>query len=216
MDEHTNRNIVFYHNPHSRAAMVHWMLEEVGADYETRLISFEKGENKSPEFLALNPMGKLPTLVVDDIAITETPAIITWLADAFPGAGLAPAIGSLERATWYRWLFFGGSCIEPAMVDKMMQRPEPERKGAVGWGSYDDVVDTLEKALAPGPYLLGDAFSAADVYVGSELNWGGMFGAPRLKESAILKDYVDRVTSREAYKRAERRDQELLGKNEQA
>ena len=213
MTEHSK--IVFYHNPQSRAAMVHWMLEEVGADYETRLVSFDKGEHKSSEFLALNPMGKLPTLVVDGTPITETPAIIAWLADAYPDAGLAPPVGSLERATWYRWLFFGGSCIEPAMVDRMLQRPEPERKGAVGWGSYDDVVDTLEKALDPGPYLLGDTFSAADVYVGSELNWGGMFGAPRLKESAVLKDYVDRVTAREAYKRAEQEDEKLLEESKQ-
>jgi len=203
------REIVFYHNPQSRAAMVHWMLEEVGAKYETRLISFAKAEHKSPEFLAINPMGKLPTLVVDGTPITETPAIIAWLADAYPAAGLAPALGSLERASWYRWLFFGGSCIEPAMVDQMLQRPAPARKGAVGWGSYNDVIDTLEAALDGRPYLLGETFSAADVYVGSELNWGGMFGAPRLKESETLQAYVHRVTDRPAYKRAAEADQKL-------
>jgi glutathione S-transferase len=201
--------IVFYHNPRSRATMVRWMLEEVGADYETRLLSFEKGEHKSPEFLSINPMGKLPTIVVDGTAVTETPAIIAWLADAYPDAGLAPPPGSVERATWYRWLFFGGSCIEPAMIDQMLQRPAPAQKGAIGWGSYDDVVDTLEAALQSRPYLSGATFSAADLYVGSELNWGGMFGAPRIKDSEILQAYVQRVTGRPAYKRAAAADEKL-------
>jgi glutathione S-transferase len=202
--------IIFFHNPQSRAAMVHWMLEEVGADYETRLISFDKGDNKKPEFLKLNPMGKIPTIVVDGTAITETPAIIAWLADAYPKAGLAPAVGSPERGTWYRWLFFGGSCIEPALVDRMFDRPEPPRKGALGWGSYDDVIDTLEKVLSEGPYLVGNSFSAADLYIGSELHWGTMFGAPRLKESNVIANYVARMTDRPAYKRSSEADQALM------
>jgi glutathione S-transferase len=202
--------IIFFHNPQSRAAMVHWMLEEVGADYDTRLISFDKGDNKKPEFLKLNPMGKIPTIVVDGTAITETPAIIAWLADAYPKAGLAPAVGSPERGTWYRWLFFGGSCIEPALVDRMFDRPEPPRKGALGWGSYDDVIDTLEKVLSEAPYLVGNSFSAADLYIGSELHWGTMFGAPRLKESNVIADYVARMTDRPAYKRSSEADQALM------
>src|SRR5262245_34474047 len=109
----------FYHNPKSRAAIVHWMLEEVGAEYRIHHIDFEKGDNKRPEFLAINPMGKIPTLVVDGQVITEAPAIIAWLADAYPKAGLAPDVGSLERGAWYRWLFFGGSCFEPALADQM-------------------------------------------------------------------------------------------------
>jgi glutathione S-transferase len=195
--------IVFYHNPQSRAAIVHWMLEEVGADYEIRLVDLQKGEHKRPEFLAINPMGKIPAIVTAGAVITETPAILAWLADAFPKAGLAPGLGSPERGTYYRWLFFGGSCIEPAMVDQMFKRPPPERKGAVGWGSYDDVIDTVEKALQPGPYLLGDKFSAADVYIGSQLRWGGIFGAPRLKESPVISAYVQRCTSRPAYRRTQ-------------
>jgi glutathione S-transferase len=208
--------IIFYHNPQSRAVMVHWMLEEVGADYDTRLLSFDKGEHKSPEFLAINPMGKLPTIVVDGTPITETPAIIAWLADAYPESGLAPPLGSLARATWYRWLFFGGSCIEPAMVDQMLHRPAPAQKGAVGWGSYDDVIDALEATLQAQPYLLGDSFTAADLYVGSELNWGGMFGAPRLKESDILQAYVRRVTERPAYERAAAVDAKLSQRHQQS
>jgi glutathione S-transferase len=193
--------IVFYHNPQSRAAIVHWMLEEVGADYEIHPIDFQKGDHKTPEFLAINPMGKIPTIVVDGTVITEAPAIIAWLADAYPDAGLAPPVASLERGAYYRWLFFGGSCIEPAMADEMFKRPAPDRKGAIGWGSYDDVIDTIEAALRPGPYLLGDRFCAADLYIGSELMWASQFGARRLKESPVITDYVACCVKRPAFRR---------------
>jgi glutathione S-transferase len=191
--------IVFFHNPQSRAAMAHWMLEEVGAQYEIRHIDFQKGDHKKPEFLALNPMGKIPTIIVDGTVITEAPAIIAWLADAYPEADLAPPVGSPERGTYYRWLFFGGSCIEPAIVDQMFKRPPPAQTSALGWGTYDDVIRTVEKALEPGPFLLGEKFSAADVYVGSELSWAGQFGAPRIKESSIISAYVERCRARPAF-----------------
>lgn len=193
--------IIFYHNPMSRAVIVHWMLEEAGAEYEIRHIDFEKGDNRTPEFLAVNPMGKLPTIVVDGTPITETPAIIAWLADAYPAARLAPPVGSAERGTWYRWLFFGGSCFEPALIDQMFDRPAPDRPGALGWGSYKAVLAALEKGLQPGPYLLGENFSAADLYIGAEINWAMMFGAPGLKDNSVFTDYVERLTARPAYQR---------------
>ena len=194
--------IIFYHNPQSRASIVHWMLEEVGADYEVRLIDFNAGENRTPEFLAVNPMGKIPTVVDRGVIVTEAAAIVAYLADRFPAAGLAPSTDSPERGAYYRWLFFGAGCIEPAVVDKMFQRPEVERKGAIGYGSYDDTVDTIEKALQPGPYLLGERFSAADVYIGAQLGWAGMFGAPRIKDSPVIRADVERCTARPAYRRA--------------
>jgi glutathione S-transferase len=193
--------IVFYHNPQSRAQMAHWMLEEAGAPYRIVPIDFEKGENRTPSFLAVNPMGKLPTIVHRGVVVTETAAIIAYVADAFPAAGLAPAPDDPLRGAYYRWLFFGAGCIEPALLDKMMKRPEVERKTAVGWGSYEDVVATLKKALAVGPYLLGDKFSAADVYVGSEVRWAMMFGAPGLKGEKVFDDYVARLSARPAAKR---------------
>lgn len=193
--------IAFYHNPKSRAAIVHWMLEEVGADYEIHPIDLQKGDHKTPVFLALNPMGKIPTVVVDGTVITEAPAIIAWLADAYPAAGLAPAVGSAERGAYYRWLFFGGSCMEPAMTDEMFKRPPVASKSAIGWGSFDEVVDTLEAGLRPGPWLLGERFSAADLYIGAELAWAGRFGVPRLKESKIIGDYVGRCVARPAFLR---------------
>jgi len=193
--------IVFYHNPRSRAQMVHWMLEEAGAPYRIVPIDFEKEEHKTPSFLALNPMGKLPTIVHRGTVVTETAAIIAYIADAFPKAGLAPAIDDPLRGTYYRWLFFGAGCFEPALLDRMMKRPAPERKTAVGWGSYEDVVATLGIALGKGPYLLSERFSAADVYVGSEIRWAMMFGAPGLKGEKVFDDYVARLGTRPALQR---------------
>ena len=193
--------MVFYHNPRSRSQMAHWMLEEAGAPYRIVPVDFEKGEHKTPAFLALNPMGKLPTIVDRGTVVTETAAIIAYLADAFPKAGLAPPVGDPARCTYYRWLFFGAGCFEPALLDTMLKRPPPERKMAVGWGSYEDVLTTLKTALAKGPYLLGDTFSAADVYVGSELRWAMMFGAPGLKGEKVFDDYVARLATRPALQR---------------
>jgi len=193
--------IVFYHNPRSRAQMVHLMLEEAGAPYRIVPIDFEKGEHKTPSFLALNPMGKLPTIEHRGVVVTETAAIIAYIADAFPAAKLAPAPGDALRGPYYRWLFFGAGCMEPALIDKMMQRPPVERKAAVGWGSYEDVMATLKTALTKGPYLLGEPFSAADVYVGSQLRWAMMFGAPGLKGEKVFDDYVARLSARPAAQR---------------
>jgi glutathione S-transferase len=195
--------ITFYYNPRSRAQMVRWMLEEVGAPYRLVTLDFEKNEHKSPEFLAINPMGKLPTIVHRGTVVTETAAIIAYLADIFPQAGLAPPPGDSARGAYYRWLFFGAGCFEPALLDKMLQRPEPKSKAAVGWGSYQEVVAALKTALTPGPYLLGEQFTAADVYVGSEISWAMMFGAPGLKGDPVFDEYVARITARPAYTKAQ-------------
>jgi len=197
--------MTLYYNPQSRASVARWMLEEVGADYQLQHIDFTKGESRSPEFLAINPMGKIPTLVLDDgTVLTENGAIIAWLADAFPQAGLMPPPGASARGTVLRWLFFCGSCFEPALTDRMMRKDAPLSRQAVGWGDYDDVIATIEKALTPGPFVLGAAFSAADVYLGASLAWAGRFGAPLVGESKVIQDYVGRVTAREAFARAAR------------
>ena len=196
-----SEEIVFYHNPQSRSQMAHWMLEEAGAPYKIVPIDFAKGENRAPEFLAINPMGKLPTIVHRDTVVTETAAIIAYIADAFPDAGLAPSPGDPLRGAYYRWLFFGAGCFEPALLDKMMDRPPVERKSAVGWGSYEEVLATLKKALSGGPYLLGEKFSAADVYIGSEVRFAMMFGASGLKGEKVFEDYVALLSARPAAKR---------------
>ena len=193
--------IVFYHNPQSRSQMVRWMIEEADAPHRIVLIDFAKNEHKAPAFLALNPMGKLPTIEHRGTIVTETAAIIAYLADTFPQAGLAPALCEPARGAYYRWLFFGAGCFEPALLDKMMKRPEVERKSAVGWGSYDDVLATLKTALATGPYLLGDKFTAADIYVGSELNFAVMFGAPGLEGEPAIDAYLARLAERPAFQR---------------
>jgi glutathione S-transferase len=195
-----SEEVIFYHNPRSRAQMVHWMLEELGVPYQIRHIDFEKRENRTPEFLAINPMGKLPTIVHHGVTVTETAAIIAYLADAFPAAGLAPAIDDPKRGTWLRWIVFGASCFEPALLDTMMKRPEMPKANA-GYGSYDDVLHALEVMLEPGPWILGEAFSAADVYVGAELAWGSSFGAPDILDRPKLAAYIEQVKARPAHQR---------------
>jgi len=194
-----HEEIVFYHNPMSRGRMVHWMLEEIGVPYRTELLSFDKGEHKKPAFLALNPMGKLPAIVHRGTVVTECGAIITYLADAFPAAKLAPAGDDTARGTYLRWMFFGQGCIEPALIDRMLARPPPTRPTAVGYGNYDDVVKALDIALTPGPYILGERFSAVDVYIGSQLGFGMM--TKSLDPQPIFQNYVGLLSQRPAYKR---------------
>lgn len=202
-EETVSDEIVFHHNPRSRAAIAHWMLEEVGAPYRIVPVSFEAGETRTPDFLAINPMGKLPVIQHRGRVVTETPAILAYLADAFPEAGLAPDPGSPERGAYYRWLFFGAAAFEPALIDAMMGRPEVSRSTA-GWGTYEDVMATLRGVLGGlgEGYLAGAAFSAADLYVASELSWAGMFGAPGIKGDPVLDAYVARCTDRPAARRA--------------
>jgi glutathione S-transferase len=200
-----SEELVFYHNPRSRAQMAHWMLEEIGAPYRTVIVDFQAGENRKPEFLAINPMGKLPTLSHGGTVVTETGAIIAYLADAFPQAGLAPPVGDRARGAYYRWLFFGAGCFEPALIDKLTHRPDAQRQ-MIGYGSYDEVIGALLGVLSKSPYLLGEAFSAADLYVGAQINWAMMFGGPGLKGVPAFDAYVARITERPAYKRAAAKD----------
>jgi glutathione S-transferase len=200
--------IVFYHWPRSRGRTVHWMLEEIGAPYRVQLINLEKGEHKSAGFLAVNPMGKLPVLVHRGTVITETGAIITFLADQYPAAGLAPHIGEPARGAYLRWMFFAAACVDPAMIDRMLERPVPERVGAVGYGRYEHVFDVLEQTLAPGPYLKGERFSAADLYLGAQLGFGLM--TKTLEPRAVFQAYLARVTARPAYARAVAQGEALI------
>ena len=194
--------IVFYHNPQSRSQMVHWMLEEVGAPYRAHLMKWETQDAKTPEFLAINPMGKIPVIQHRGATVTETAAIIAYLADAFPQAGLAPEPGSPERGSYYRWLFFAAGCVEPALLDAMSPRGAPANSRAAGYGSYDAVVDTLRQVLGARAWVAGERFSAADLYVAAELGFMSLFGAPRIKGDAVFEAYLARCTDREGYRRA--------------
>ncbi|WP_375767448.1 glutathione S-transferase family protein [Archangium gephyra] len=205
-----SNELVFYTNPMSRGRMVRWMLEEVGQPYRTELLEFGT-TMKAPAYLAINPMGKVPALRHGDTVITEVAAICTYLADAFPQAGLAPAPGSRERGPYYRWLFFGAGPIESSVNNKAMgfQVP-PERAGASGYGSLDAVLHTLEGAVSHGDYLVGDRFTAADLYVGSQLGWGMQFGT--IEKRPAFERYVGRIMQRPAAIRAREIDDALMPK----
>jgi glutathione S-transferase len=202
--------IAFYHNPQSRGRIVHWMLEEANAPYEIKVVDFEKKEHKSADFLSINPMGKIPAIVHRGTVITESAAICAYLADAFPAAGLAPALDDPKRGTYLRWLFFGSGCLEPAIIDQMFSRPPLSRPTAMGYGNYADTLNTLEKALTPGPFVLGDRFSAADVFIGSAMGWGLALKA--LEPRPVFGAYLARMLERPAYQRANAQN-EALAKN---
>ena len=205
---HMSDEIVFYYNPMSRARTVHWMLEEIGAPYRIELVDLQKGEQKKAAFLAVNPMGKLPAIVHRGTVITETGAICTYLADAFPAAGLAPRLDEPVRGTYLRWMFFGAGCVDSALIDRMLARPAPERTSALGYGRYEDLVETLEKAITPGPYILQQRFSAADVYLGSQINFGMI--SKTLEPRAAFQNYVNLLVQRPAYKRFQAQREQLL------
>ena len=205
-----SEEVIFYHNPMSRGRMVHWMLEETGAPYRFELINFEQGDNKKPAFLAVNPMGKLPAIVHRGTVVTECGAIITYLADAFPAAKLAPALDDPARGTYLRWMFFGQGCIDSALIDRMLSRPPVSKPGALGYGNYDDVVRAVEKALDPGPYILGNRFSAVDVYIGSQLGFGMMTKC--LEPRPAFQNYVGLISQRPAYKRANEQGEQLAAR----
>jgi glutathione S-transferase len=201
-------DMVFYHNPMSRARMVHWMLEEVGAPYRIQLVDLQKGEQKQPAFLAVNPMGKLPVIVHRGSVITETGAIFVYLADAFPAAGLAPRADEPARGSYLRWMFFGAACVDSALIDRMLSRPIPEKSSALGYGRYEDVIETLQQAITPGPYILHERFSAADVYLGSQIGFGMM--TKTIEPRPAFQSYLGRLSQRAAYQRVEAQGGKLM------
>lgn len=191
-------DLVLYHAVPSRGVIVRWMLEEVGEPYEVRLLNLKAGDQLKPEYLAVNPMGKVPALVHKGTVLTESAAICCYLADAFPKAGLAPAIGDPRRGPYLKWLFYGPSCVEPAMTDKALGR-EPPPRGPTGWLGLDAELDIIAKAVAAGPWLLGDQFTAADVVIGSGLRWGTLFKL--IPEREDLAGYLGRLAARPALRR---------------
>ena len=206
--------LTLYHAAPSRSSVVHWMLEELGQPYDIKLVSFKKGENRQPAFLAINPMGKLPTLKHGDAIVTEAAAICTYLADEFPQAKLNIPIGDPRRGVYLKWLFFGPSCFEPAITERAFPRKEPPPRSTLGFGDFDTVMDVMAKAAgAADPYLMGKQFTAADVVIGSGLRWGMMFKlVPERPEFAA---YVARLSERPALKRATEKDAALQKQQEQ-
>ena len=199
-------DLIFYTNPQSRGRIARWMLEEVGAEYRTEVIEYGT-EMKSPPYIDINPMGKVPAISHRGHVVTETAAICAYLADAFPAAGLAPA--PEERGAYYRWLFFAAGPLEAAVINTHLGFEVPaEREGMIGYGTYATVMDVLGAELAKTDYAAGSRFTAADVYLGAHIGWGFQFGTIEKRPSLV--EYFARLESRPARQRAEELDDALL------
>ena len=205
----SSAEIVLYTNPMSRGRIARWMLEETGQPYRAEVLEYG-APMKSPQYLAINPMGKVPAIVHGGVVVTECAAICAWLADAFPEAGLAPAPGDPLRGPYYRWLFFAAGPLEAAVTAKSLGLLAPaEKSGMAGYGSYEQTVDALETVVAgAAPWLLGERFSAADVYVGSQVVWGQQFGS--LPARPAFAAYAARLQARDAYRRATALDDAMM------
>ena len=196
--------LTFYTNPKSRGRIVRWMLEETGAPYTTEILEYGTSMKAAP-YLAINPMGKVPAIRHGDTVVTECAAICAYLADAFPQAGLAPPPHSAARGPYYRWLFFAAGPLEAAWTNRALGVVvPPERSAMVGYGSFEQVLDTLEAAIGARTYLAGDRFSAADVYVGSQLGFGMQFGM--IDKRPAFARYWAGLEARPAKRRAEEID----------
>jgi glutathione S-transferase len=201
-------DLIFYTNPMSRGRIVRWMLEEVGEPYQTQVMDYAT-TLKGPEYLAVNPMGKVPALKHGEVVVTEAAAICAYLADAFPQKGLAPPPGDKRRGTYFRWLFFGAGPVEQATgVRALGVEIKPDQKRMMGFGDMADTLNAMESAISGRDYVLGDAFSAADVYFGSQVNWGLQFGSIDKRPAFI--NYSERLQARPAYKRATEIDDKLM------
>jgi len=207
-----SNEIIFYHNPMSRGQIVRWMLEEVGAPYDTEILDYASGM-KGDEYRAVNPMMKVPAIAHKGRIVTEAAAICAYLADVFPEAGLGPRED--EKADYYRWMFFAAGPLEQATTNHAVGfEPTPERERMFGYGNYDLAVNTLADHFSRNDYVCGSRFTAADVYVGSAVMWGTQFGILP-KHDAFLA-YADRLAAREAYRRGKDEDNQLIAEMQAA
>jgi glutathione S-transferase len=207
-----SESLTFYTNPMSRGRIARWMLEETGQPYDTVVLDYGT-TMKAPEYLAVNPMGKVPAIKHGETVVTEGAAICAYLADAFPDAGLAPPSGNPRRGPYYRWMFFAAGPVEAAVTGKSLGLlAPPDKKAMAGYGSFEETIDALEQAVAAGPYICGDQFTAADVYVGSQIGWGMMFGT--IEKRPVFTEYFGRLSARPAAVRAREIDDTLMPKPE--
>ena len=205
----TDRHVTFFHAPQSRSAGALVLLEELGADYELHVLNLKQGDQRKADYLKVNPMGKVPAVVHDGALVTEQGAVYAYLADLYPEAGLAPAIGDPLRGPYLRWLFYYGSSFEPALIDRSMKR-EPAPASTSPYGDFDTMLKTLTDQLAAGPFLLGERFTAADVLWGTALRWTTMFKL--VPETPVIAGYIARVVARPAVARAAKIDADLVAK----
>jgi glutathione S-transferase len=203
-------DLILHTNPASRGRIARWILEETGAKYDINLLGYADSMKAEP-YLTINPMGKVPAIEHKGKVVTECAAICAYLADAFPQAGLAPALD--DRADYYRWLFFAAGPVEQAVTNNAVGFvPEPDKARMFGYGSYDQAIDVLEHAVSQHDYVAGDKFTAADVYVGAQVIWGTQFGT--IPKRDAFQAYADRLTERAAYKRASELDDALMAVNQ--
>jgi glutathione S-transferase len=201
-------DLTLYHASPSRSSVILWMLEELAEPYDIKLLKLSEGDQQKPDYLAINPMGKVPALKHNGVVVTEAAAICTYLADAFPQKKLN--VPDPRRGPYLKWLFFGPSCFEPAVIDRAAPRKEEARRAMLGYGDFDTTMNVVAKAVEKGPWILGDQFTAADVVIGSNVRWGTMFKlVPERPEFAA---YSARVAARPAAQRAEAKDKELGAK----
>jgi glutathione S-transferase len=200
-------DLKLYHASPSRSSVALWMLEEIGEPYDIHLLSLSAGDNLKPDYLAVNPMGKVPALSHKGTIITEVAAICAYLADAFPQKKLNVPVGTPERGVYLKWLFFGPGCLEPAVTDRAAPRRDPPRRAMLGYGDFDTTMNVIAKAVEKGPWLMGEQFTAADVVIGANIRWGTIFKLiPERKE---FTDYAARIAARPAAQRADAKDKEM-------
>jgi glutathione S-transferase len=203
--------LIFYHSPQTRSSGVRILLEELGAPHRLQILNMKIGEQRNPEYMAINPMGKVPAICHNGTLVTEQVAIYIYLTDAFPEKGLAPAIGDPLRGSYLRWIAYYGSCFEPAVTDKALQR-EPGSVSMMPYGDFDTMLKTLTDQLAKDSYILGERFSAADILWGTALEW--MVTFKLLPDIAVINDYVKRVAERPSVQKIKVADAELASSHE--
>jgi glutathione S-transferase len=202
----TQRHVTLFHSPNTRSSGVLILLEALGAEYDLHVLNMKANEHRGAEYLAINPMGKVPALKHGDTLITEQVAIFLYLADLYVDAGLAPQMGDPLRGAYLRWMVFYGSSFEPAIVDRSQKR-EPAPPTMSPYGDYDTMLKTLTDQLSNGPYLLGDKFTAADVLWGTALTWTTMFQL--VPELPVIKDYIERLNAHPSVVKVRAKDAEL-------
>lgn len=203
----SNREVIFFHSPNTRSSSALSLLEELRADYQLRVLNMKAGEQRGADYLAINPMGKVPALLHNGELITEQVAIHIYLADLYPEAGLAPPIGDPQRGPYLRWLVFYAACFEPAVVDRS-QKHEPPPPSMCPYGDYDTMLKTVTDQLAKGDYLLGSRFTAADLLWGNALTWTTAFGLVSM--TPLIQAYVDRINARASVKRVTEMDARIV------
>jgi glutathione S-transferase len=205
--------ITIFHSPQSRSSGALTLLEELGAPYRLHVLNMKAGEQRRPEYLAVNPLGKVPAILHRGALVTEQVAIFIYLADLFPNAALAPAIGDVRRGPYLRWLVYYASCYEPALVDRAMQR-EPAPHATSSYGTFDTMLESVVSQIRERPFLLGETISAADILWGNALNWGVMFKL--VPEEKAIADYVARIVQRPAAIKVATMDSELAAEHQKA